>query len=398
METFYDQTALEQDLEANCGRLYQQCTISVMDTIADPGITFDENGICNYYYDYKKQEEEAVFRGEAGKEKLAAMVKEIKNSAKNQPYDCLLGISGGADSTYMAYLAKELGLNPLLVHFDYGWNLETAVQNIERAVKVLGFNLMTDVMDWGEFKDLLRSYFKASVLDLDVPADQLIFASIARTAKKHNIKYIMKGYNVVTEAVLPKAWNYNRKFDLVNLRNIHKQFGEKPLKKSPTYGVWQQLYYWYIVGLRDAAPLNYVDYNKKAVKELLHKELGWVDYGGKHNENIFTRFYQGYILPAKFNIEKRKAHLSTLIFSGQMTKEEALAELSDPAYDLQAIADDREYIAKKLGFTEQEFDELLHLPNREHAEFGDQALVEKRIRRGLDLLRPFKRAYQSIVN
>ncbi|HAN39760.1 MAG TPA: N-acetyl sugar amidotransferase [Chitinophagaceae bacterium] len=389
-KSFYNEEALKIDFKVNGERPYQQCSISVMDTIADPDITFDAKGISNYYYQYQELAK-GVIHGEAGQEKLQGMVAQIKAASKGNKYDCLLGLSGGADSTYMAYLAKNLGLNPLVVHFDYGWNLETAVQNIERVVKKLDFDLYTYVMNWEEFRDLLRSYIKASVLDLDVPADHLIFAALAKVAKQHNIKYLLKGYNIVTEAILPPSWNYNRKFDLRNLKAIHKQFGEKPLNTIPKLGMWQRLYYTHINGLKDVAPLNYVDYNKKQVKEFLSKELGWVDYGGKHCENIFTRFYQGYILPRKFNIDKRKAHLSTLIFSSQITKEEALSEISNPPYDLDIIEMDKEYIAKKLGFTATEFEQMLSQPNRDHKEFGDEVMMEQRVVRILKTFKPIKR-------
>ncbi|WP_421796963.1 N-acetyl sugar amidotransferase [Haliscomenobacter sp.] len=383
----YDEEKLKNSFEANCGRLYQQCKVSVMDTIADPDISFDDQGICNYYYEYQQKAAEGIILGDAGKVKLEEMVKQIKAASKGQQYDCILGLSGGADSTYMACLAKELGLNPLLVHFDYGWNLETAVQNIERTVKVLGFDLYTYVMDWAEFKDLLRAYVKASVLDLDVPADHLIFAALAKVATKHRIKSILKGYNIATEAILPRTWNYNRKFDLINLKNIHQQFGEHSIKSIPKLGYWQRKYYDRFVQLRDYSPLNYIEYNKKEVKKLLSDKLGWIDYGGKHCENIFTRFYQGYILPRKYGIDKRKAHLSTLIFSGQMTKEEAMEEMSNPPYDLAVMKNDYEYVAKKLGFSIEEFDQLLAQPNRDHQEFGNEQKLEQLIER---IILPFR--------
>lgn len=386
----YDENKLKNDPAANFGRPYQQCTLSVMDTIADPNISFDENGICNYYYEYQKMAASGLFHGNEGEQKLAEMVKTIKAGSKGQQYDCILGLSGGADSTYMAYLAKQLGLNPLIVHFDYGWNLETAVQNIEQTVKTLGFDLFTYVMDWEQFKDLLRAYFKSSVLDLDVPADHLIFAALAKVAKEHKIKFVLKGYNIVTEAILPRTWNYNRKFDLTNLKNIHRKFGERKIDKIPKLGFWQRLYYNQVIQLVDFSPLNYIDYNKKDVKALLAKELGWVDYGGKHCENVFTRFYQGYILPVKFNIDKRKAHLSTLVFSGQLSKAEAMAELTQPPYDLQTMREDYEYVAKKLGFSLDEFDHVLTQPNREHVEFGDERKIENLVYGILNTIKPVK--------
>lgn len=375
-KNIYDQEALEKDIEANCGRPYQQCAISVMDTIADPNITFDENGICNYYYEYKNLERERVFNGNDGKKKLTEMVKLIKNESKGNKYDCIVGLSGGLDSSYLAYLAKDLKLNPLLVHFDYGWNLEAAVQNIEKLVKNLGFDLYTYVINWEEFKDLLRAYCKASVLDLDVPADHLIFASLNNVAKKHNIKYILKGYNITTEAILPLTWNYNRKFDLVNLKNIHRRFGSRPINSIPKLGLIQQLYFKYIFRVKSASPLNYVSYNKNEVQKLLVEEMEWKEYGGKHSENIFTRFYQGYILPKKFNIDKRKAHFSTLIFSGQLNKEEAIKLLKEPAYSIEMMNEDKDYIAKKLSFSIDEFNSLINSKNISHEFYGDGHKIE----------------------
>ena len=353
----------------NRERPYHQCTLSVMDTISDPNISFDEKGICNYYYEYLEAEKQQVFLGPAGRERLNQTIERIKRAGKGKPYDCILGLSGGADSTYLAYLAKQEGLRPLLVHFDYGWNSEIAVQNIECAVKHLGFDLYTHVMDWDEFRDILRSYFKASVVDLDVPADHMIFASLYKTANKYGIKYLLSGNNVPTEHTLPKTWNYN-KFDIINLRNIHQTYGEGKLKHFPALGLWNHAYYNLVKEIQSAQLLNFVPYTKKNIVEIITRELGWRDYGGKHHESVFTRFYQGYILPVKFGIDKRKAHLSNLIFSGQLTKEEALAELQRPTYDLRLQAEDKTYVAKKLGFSADEFDEVLQLPNYSHDVYG----------------------------
>ena len=348
---------------------YRQCTLSVMDNIADPDIIFDEKGICNYYYDYIKDEKLYVLKGEEGERKLKEVVASIKKDSKGSKYDCILGLSGGADSTYLALLAKQKGLNPLLVHFDYGWNSELAISNIENAVKKLNLDLYTYVMNWEEFKDLLRAYFKASVLDLDVPADHMIFGALYKTANKYGINTILSGNNIQTEHTLPKSWNYN-KFDIINLRNIHSKFGEGSLNHLPALGLWQQAYYQLVKNIRSVQMLNFLEYNKAEVKQKITSELNWRDYGGKHFESVFTRFYQGYILPAKFHIDKRKAHLSTLIFSGQITKEEAMKELSNPTYDKNLQIDDKAYVAKKLGFTIDEFNAVLSQPNRKHEEFG----------------------------
>jgi N-acetyl sugar amidotransferase len=350
-------------------RPFQQCSISVMDTIADPDITFDERGICNYYYEYLEAEKQLVLTGAKGEERLNSIISAIKKNGKGKKYDCILGLSGGADSTYLALLAKEKGLKPLLVHFDYGWNSESAVQNIERAVQILNFDLYTHVMDWEEFRDILRAYFKASVLDLDVPADHMIFGALYKMANKYNIKYLLSGNNVQTEHTLPRTWNYN-KFDIVNLRNIHNRFGDLKLKHFPALGLWHHAYYSLVKNIKSVQLLNSLDYNKEQIKKAITEKLEWRDYGGKHHESVFTRFYQGYILPRKFKIDKRKAHLSNLIFAGQMTKDAALKELALPTYDIALQASDKEYVAKKLGFTDSEFENVLSLPNREHEEYG----------------------------
>jgi len=268
-------------------------------------------------------------------------------------------------------------LNPLVVHFDYGWNLELAVQNIEQTLKHAGFELYTYVMNWNDFKQLQRAYFKAGVLDLDVPADHLIFAALNRVARQFNIKYVLKGYNFQSEAILPRTWNYNRKFDLKNLKDIYRQFGEKKINDLPKLGLWQQIYYERIYNLKSYSPLNYFDYNKDAAKQELIEKIGWVDYGGKHFENVFTRFYQGYILPTRFQIDKRKAHLSTLICSRQMTRKVALEELKRPPYDLELMKQDYEYVSKKLGFTPGEFDDCLKGPIRPHNQFKEEVKMQQ---------------------
>lgn len=367
----YDEELLKKDVTANGGRPYQQCTKTVMDTIADPDISFDADGVSNYYHLYFSQEPKHLFKGEVGKKKLDEMIATLKKEQTGK-YDSIIGLSGGVDSTYLVYKAKEWGLNPLVVHFDYGWNLELAVQNIEQTLKYTGFELYTHVMNWDDFKHLQRAYFKAGVLDLDVPADHLIFAALNMVAEKFKIKNLLKGFNYQSEFILPRTWNYNRKFDLKNLNDINKQFGEKKLKNLPKLGIWQRIYYDRIYKLKGFTPLNYMDYHKESAKKELVEKMGWVDYGGKHFENIFTRFYQGYILPTRFYIDKRKAHLSTLICAGQATKQEALAELAKPPYDLRIMQEDYVYVSKKLGFTEEEFDQCLRGPIREHSDFKEE--------------------------
>jgi N-acetyl sugar amidotransferase len=349
---------------------YQQCTKTVMDNIADPNITFDENGVCNYYYEYfEEYKRRKVSSGEEGRKLLEDKIKEIKQNSKEKPYDCILGISGGVDSTYMAYLAKQYDLRVLLVHFDNGWDSELAVKNIENIVTKTGFDLYSLVVDWDEFKQLQIAYFKASVIDLEMPTDHAIIGTLYKLAAKHNVKYFLNGYNVVTEAILPKAWNYN-KLDATNMKDIYRNHGSgKKIVTYPFFDTYEKKKYVTLGGIENVLFLNYIDYNKSEVKKIITEKLDWKDYGGKHYESIFTRFYQGYILPTKFGIDKRKAHLSTLICSGQITKEEALAELEKPIYNHEQYLIDREFVLKKLDFTEAYFEELMKLPIRSHFDF-----------------------------
>lgn len=370
---------------------YQQCKVSVMDTIADPDIQFDEKGISNYYYDYKKAEAEHVFTGELGKLKLEALAVEIKSAGKKQPYDCIMGLSGGVDSTYVAYIAKQLGLRPLAVHFDNGWNSELSVMNIENIVSKLGLDLFTNVINWEEFKDLQLSYLKASVVDIEAITDHAIFATLYRLAGEKNIKYILSGTNVQTENTLPKSWIFP-KADHINILSIHKAYGKVPLKTFPFMDAKVKRYYQAVKGVRSVSILDFAIYNKQEVKELIQRELGWRDYGGKHYESIWTRFYQGYILPTKFRIDKRKAHLSDLIFSGQFTKEDALVELQKPIYDPVQQKSDYAFVLKKLGLTENEFEAIMQNPPRSHYDFDYEKPIDLRY----PILKPIKYIYRKL--
>lgn len=367
---------------------FQVCTRTVMDT-TDPDITFDEHGVCNYWYEY--QDFVRTLPAPAERDRLfREAIDRIKAEGRGRKYDCIIGLSGGVDSSYLAWLAKENGLRPLAVHFDNGWNTELAVSNIELLVSKLGFDLETFVMDWDEFRDLQRAYFKASVIDLEVPTDHMILGALYRRAASHGIKVILSGTNNATEWLLPRAWHY-RKFDLVNLKAIYRKFGEKPLKKLPALGVFEQAYYTHVRKIRSVALLDLIDYRKDDAKRKLMDDLGWRDYGGKHHESIFTRFYQGYILPVKFQADKRKAHLSTLILSGQMTRDEALRELQQPTYDEDVQRRDKAYVAKKLGFSAEEFEKVLTQENVAHEVYGTDVEQRARFNRIVAKLAPFKR-------
>lgn len=373
---------------------YRQCAITVMDNIADPDIRFDEHGICNYYYEYKEAEAANVFTGKEGEEKLNRLVERIKEDGRGKTYDCLIGLSGGVDSTYVAYLVKKLGLRPLAVHLDNGWNSELAVKNIENIVNKLHIDLYTLVVNWEEFKDIQLAYLKASVVDIEVVSDHAIFATMYKLAKEKQISYILSGTNVVTEHIMPYGWLY-KKMDFANLKDIHTRYGKLKLKTYPTLDFKKYIYYSVVLRLNPVSILNYIPYNKKEIKELIKSELDWRDYGGKHYESIFTKFYQAYILPEKFKIDKRKAHLSTLICSGQMTKQEALQELEQPLYPEAELKQDKEYVLKKLRLSEAAFEAILKTPPRAHGDFkSDTHLKEgymNLLRRTEKLRKVFKR-------
>jgi len=385
----YDQKALETNSDINFNRAYQQSSISVMDTIADPNITFDEKGICNYYYEYKEAEKKYVLHGEKGEQLLHEQINKIRNYPKKDKYDCILGLSGGVDSTYLCLLAKEQGLNPLVVHFDNGWNSELATHNIHHTVEKLEFDLYTHVVDWHNFKELQLAYLKASVVDIEVLTDHAFMAILYQQARKFNIKFVLAGMNIVTEQVLPKYWIYN-KGDLVNIKDIHKKFGTIPttnLKNFPFLDQKIRKYCNEVLKIEIVEPLNYIPYNYDEVKERIIKELDWRDYGGKHYESVWTRFYQGYILPKKFHIDKRKAHLSNLIFSGQITKDEALSVLSNAPYPSEELLQaDKEFVLKKLELTEKEFNEIMSLPRKEHTDYK----VQQSIYKSYPILKPLK--------
>lgn len=394
MNQVYNQQRLELDTKANYGRAYQQCALSVMDTIADPNIHFDEKGICNYYYDYLQAASSQIYKGEEGYKKLKNSIQIVKDAGKNKKYDCILGLSGGVDSTYLCLLAKEQGLRPLIVHCDNGWNSELAQHNIEQTVNRLGFDLFTYVINWEEFRELQRSYLKASVVDIEVLTDHAFMAVLYEQARKWKIKYVLAGMNIVTEHVLPSNWIYN-KSDVENIKDIQQKHGSLPvsrLKSFPFLNYMTRRYCQSILKMEVIAPLNYIEYIYDDVKAKIKSELGWRDYGGKHYESIWTRFYQGYILPNKFNIDKRKAHYSNLIFSGQLSKGQVLEELRKPIYPENLLQDDMDFVIKKLGFSSEEFDSIMALPRIEHNEYKTQ----KGFFEQYAVLRPMKRIIKKL--
>lgn len=367
---------------------YRRCSLSVMDNIADPDITFDENGISNYYYEYLEAEKQHVLKGEAGEKIYNQIIAQIKADGRGKKYDCILGVSGGVDSTYLAYLAKQAGLRVLCVHFDNGWNSELAVKNIQNIVEKCGFDLYTYVIDWEEFKDIQLSYFKANVIDIEAVTDIAIFSALDIICNEKGIKHIIDGRNVVTEATLPKAWYCK---NTSNLRDIHKRFGAVKIKKYPILGPIRSRLAARFKSFESWPLLNYTLYDKKLAKEKIVSELNWRDYGGKHYESVFTRFYQGYILPRKFMVDKRKAHLSNLIFSGQLTKDDALKELSQPIYPKAVFEHDLYFVIKKLGYTKEEFDIYLNTPAVPHSDYKMSLSIFDEY----SILKPFKTLFNK---
>jgi N-acetyl sugar amidotransferase len=354
------------------------CGRCVMDT-SDPEIRFDEQGVCNHCHAYDALAAREVRTGQAGKEALLRIVDRIKASGRGKQYDCVMGVSGGVDSTYLAYIAKQLGLRPLAVHMDNGWDSELAVSNIEKVLKTLSIDLYTEVLDWEEFRDLQLAFLKASVSDAEIPTDHAIGAAIYRVASERGIRYVLSGENVATEGILPGSWTYGV-WDWKYIRAVHQRFGTVPLRTFPHYSLADLFYYRAARQIRSIRPLNLLPYVKSDVMRLLQHELGWKYYGGKHYESIYTRFFQGYILPRKFGIDKRKAHFSTLVCSGQISRDTALAELTCESYSPELQRQDHEYVTKKLGLRPEEFAAIMALPIRTHRDFPNAEAMFHRVR------------------
>lgn len=341
-------------------KTYQICTRCVMDT-SDPFITFDNEGHCNHCIEFLTKTAKRYYLGKESDQQLKKWVATIKKAGKNQQYDCLIGVSGGVDSSYVAYQCKKLGLTPLAVHLDNGWNSEEAVQNIKNVCGKLGIDYESYVLNWEEFKDLQLSFLKASIVEMEIPTDIAIPGALHRIAAKNNIKYIISGGNFATEGILPNSWFYDPK-DSKLLRGIHKKFGTKKLKSFPTFDFKKEIYFKFVKGIRMMYLLNYLPYNKDEAMAFLKSELGWKYYGGKHYESKFTGFVQSYIQPVKFGIDYRRATLATQICAGTATRQQALEELEKPSYNSETIEAEKAYIAKKFEITSTEFEEIMQQP------------------------------------
>ncbi len=344
-----------------------------MDT-SDSAIVFDADGVCDHCRNFERRTLPNWDTGDAGRRKLDALVRRIKEDGRGKPFDCIMGMSGGVDSSFLAVVAKEqLGLRPLIFHVDAGWNSQEAVNNIERLVDGLGLDLFTDVIDWEEMKDLQLAFFKAGVPHIDIPQDHAFFATMYKFAERHGIRHILTGANYSTECVKnPMEWIYFGT-DTKQILDIHRRFGTRPLRKYPLSNILRhKLYLRYWKGIRVVAPLNFVPYDKEAAMQMLVTRFGWQRYPQKHFESRFTRFYEGYWLPTKFGYDTRKVQFSSLILTGQMTREQALAELAKPALDEQTASQDTHFVAAKLGISVAELQGYLHAPNRTFRDYASQ--------------------------
>lgn len=352
-----------------------------MDT-SDPEIQFDADGICNRCREFESTAQRLVPPLAERQAQLEQLVAQMKREGAGREYDCIIGVSGGVDSTYVAYVCKQLGLRCLALHLDNGWDSELAVSNIENCLQRLDIDLYTEVLDWDEFRDLQVAFLKASTPDSEVPTDHAILALLMRKSLQHGVRFVVSGVNVATEGLFASSWSRGH-YDWKYIKSLHRLFGSVPLRSFPHFTLAQLGWARYVRRQQFVYILNYVDYQKKDAVELIQRELGWKPYQGKHHESIYTRFFQGYILPRKFGFDKRRMHLSTLIMSGQITREAALAELEKDIYSAELLRQDQAYVPKKLGLTGQQFEDILNLPPKTFWDYpsSEKSLLVRSARR-----------------
>lgn len=372
---------------------YRICTRCIMDT-SDPEITFDSKGECNHCRRVVDQVVGKRWFPDDGRAKLEDIVRKIKIEARGKDYDCLIGLSGGVDSSYLAYVVvRELGLRPLAVHVDAGWNSEIAVHNIEQIVRKLDIDLYTEVVDWEEVQDLQRAYFRAGVANQDVPQDHVFFAVLYEITIKKKIDFFLTGGNYATESILPSSWGYNA-MDSTNLNAIHAEFGERQLSTYKRISFLQNyLFNTYIHKLQRIRPLDYLPYRRADAIAFIERELGWKNYGDKHHESRWTRWFQAHYLPAKFGIDKRRAHLASMVVAGEITRDEALDLIREPLYSSQELKVDEEFVVKKLGISHNEFLSIMASKPRQYSEFKNEEWIYKL----KDKLRPLANIFRGYL-
>jgi len=351
------------------------CTKTVMDT-TDPLIKFDDKGICNHYHQFKVRYKTEVINGEEGLNYAKKLSNKIKIKNKKKKYDCIIGLSGGVDSSYVAYVVKEvLGLRPLAIHMDNGWNSELAVSNIEKIIKILDIDLHTEVLNWEEFRELQKAFFRASVGNVEMVTDHAINATLFKLAKKYNINNIISGTNVNCEGILQLGgWAHDNK-DWINIKDINKKHGKIKLKTYPFLSPLNFTYSIFIKGVRFIPILNYFTYNKSETLNFLKNKLEWRQYGRKHGESLFTRFFQEYYLPDKFKVDKRKSHLSSLICANQISRDDALLELKKPLFEGNEKEELIDFIIKKLQFSQKEWNDLMKMKPVSHNKYKTSKIL-----------------------
>jgi N-acetyl sugar amidotransferase len=358
-------------------RSYQICTKTIMDT-SDPNIIFDENGISDYYHNFHNVMLPNWHTDERGMKELMAVSEKIKKEGVGKDFDCIIGVSGGLDSSYGVYVAKEImGLRPLIFHVDAGWNTQQAVGNIEKLVDGLGLDLYTEVINWEEMKDLQVSFLKSQISDQDLPQDYAFFSGLYKFANKNKIKYVLTGSNMSTECCRePEEWGGYAGIDTRLVNDIHGKFGKKPLKTFPLVDILSyKLYYRYVLGMQIFKPLDMLPYIKEDAEKLLEEKFGWQKFQHKHHESRFTRFYEDYWLPKKFGYEKRRAHFSSLILTNQMTRQEALDRIAKPEMDEQFLRQEFEYVANKLDLTVKELQTIFEGENKTYKDYKNKKAI-----------------------
>ncbi len=354
-------------------RAFQVCPNCVMDT-TDSAITFDENGVCDHCRDFEQNVNPNWHTDERGRTQLAAIIEQVRAAGKGRDFDCILGLSGGLDSSYMLHLlVKEFGLRPLVFHVDGGWNSDLAVNNIQMLVEKLGLDLFTEVIDWEDMRDFQLAFFKSGISQIDIPQDHAFVATLYKFANKYGVKHIMNGGNISTECVRnPLEWLYYGT-DMWMINDIRKQFCTRPLTNYPFSSVlFHKFHLRYLKRVQVVRPLNYMPYSKELAINTLRDEYGWRAYPQKHFESRFTKFFEGYWMPTRFGYDTRKVQFSSLILTGQMTREEALEKLKVPAYDPEAIDDEFAYIAKKLGISVDELRHYHTMPIKTYKDYRNQ--------------------------
>ncbi|WP_339695200.1 N-acetyl sugar amidotransferase [uncultured Roseivirga sp.] len=374
---------------------FKTCTRCVMDT-TDSQITFDEQGVCDHCRTFDSDIKPNWDTGQKGWNDLQLIVDRVKKEGKRKDFDCIMGMSGGIDSSYLLYLAVEkLGLRPLVFHVDAGWNSQTAVNNIEVMIEKLNLDLFTEVIDWEEMKDLQRAFFRSCVPHIDTPQDHAFFATMYKFADKYKVNNIMTGANYSTECIRnPKEWMYFQS-DSRQIRDIFNQFGESKLNNYPLTNIlWHKVYLPYVKNIKVITPLNYMPYIKTEAVELLKDKFGWQEYPQKHFESRFTKFYESYWLYEKFGFDVRKVQYSSLILTGQMTREEAIEKLKSKPYDPENIHHDFEFVANKLDMEVSELQACFDAPNKTYKDYKNQESIYNMgatIMRSLGLVRGGKR-------